>query len=123
MYVKIMWHVEEEGITNPSDPESPPSLVVPRHHCIFETKRAKYRKIRVCSNKEFNSWLSNCYTDHSIIGPEIPEEISGIHGMEFLYVSIYEEDRDSWWENFIAPNCYLYVMNDNGKTIDSLICH
>jgi hypothetical protein len=124
MYLKIMWHEEEEGITSPSgDSESPPSLVVPRHHCIFETNKAEYRKIRVCSMKEFKAWLNTCYTEHSVVGPGIPDEISEVYGMEFLFVKVYDGSKNSGWQNFIAPNCYLYIMNEDGKTIDSLICH
>lgn len=124
MYIKVMWHVEEEGITSPSgDPDVPPSLVVPRQHCIFEARRVEYRKIRVCSSEEFDKWLRNCYVSHAMLGPEIPEKISEIHGMEFLFISIRDEDTDSGWRNFVAPNCYLYVMNDSGKTIDKLVCH
>lgn len=121
MYLKVMWHVEEEGITPSSG--SLEGLVVPRQHCIFETKRAEYRKIKVFSKTKFHEWLKNCYREHTMMGPEILEEVSETHGMEFLFISIRDEDAENKWRNFVSPNSYLYVMNDQGKTIDTLICH
>lgn len=124
MYVKIVWWMEEDGITAPSgDPNVPPELVVPKQNCIFETKRTEYRKIRVYSKEVFDRWLRNCYCGHIMIGPEIPEEISEIHGMEFLFIQMEDKDEESGWRNFVAPNCMLYIMNDTGKTIDKLVCH
>lgn len=124
MYVKFVWWIEEDGITSPSgDPGVPPSLVVPRQHSIYETKRADYRKICVHSKEQFEKWLRTCYCGHVMIGPEIPEEISEAHGMEFLFVQIEDPDEESGWRNFVAPNCMLYIMNDSGKTIDKLVCH
>jgi hypothetical protein len=124
MYIKIAWHVDEEGVTNPSgDPEIPDGLVVPKHNCVFETNRAEYRKIRVHTEKEFFDWLRNCNYEHIMMGPELLEETPE-HGIEFLFVRIYDGDENVVPRSrvFIFPNSYLYVMNKEGKTIDSVIC-
>lgn len=122
MYVKIVWWREESGVIGSSG--DPDKLTVPKQNCIFETKgRVEYRKIRVCSKEEFDEWLRNCHYGHIMIGPEIPEEISEIHGMEFLFVQMEDKNEEGAWRNFVAPNCMLYIMNDTGKTIDKLVCH
>jgi len=123
MFIKIAWHVEEEGITPLSGIRE--GLVVPRQHCMFETKRAEYRKIRVRSVGDFEKWLMADRCGHEFIGPGMPEEALENHGVEFLFVRIYDDEdtKESNWKNFVAPNSYLYVMNDQGKTIDTLICH
>jgi len=124
MYLKIAWHVEEDGIIVPSSFETaPPTLVAPRQHYMFETDRARYKKARVLSMNAFWEWLMKSFRrSHHVVGPEIPQELSEGEGFEFLVIDIPNALEDSGWETILAPNCSLYVMNSKGKTIDTLIC-
>jgi len=42
---------------------------------------------------------------------------------EYLLISIIKGDRDSKHLCLVASGCTLFLMNDKGKTVDTISCH
>ena len=129
MYVKIIEHLEGNGVF-PKYGNG--DLVVPTRNHVFETDSVEYKKVRVTSQEEYKERVLvleeyttiGCAPILCNCGPG--DECSKCQGdessFEFLVISIYNAGKDTW-RNIVAPGCSLYVMNDQGKTIDSVICH
>lgn len=90
-------------------------LVVPYCSQIFEGKRMSYRKFRVSGSDEYYKVTTNLGGHQVLSNMDIEKEF------EFILLSIYECDGTP--EHFIsAADSVLYIMNDNGKTIDKMAC-
>jgi len=121
MYLKIIRHLGDElGVS--SRRGSLEDKVVPIEHHIFECTEARYRKTSVKRVAEFHDIINKMDVVRIItpvyddLGEEEPFEFIQIH-------TVIKEDDDKYsWENLICRDCVLYVMNNEGKTIDSLVC-
>ena len=117
MYVKIVRHLEnEQGVS--SSRGSLEAKVVPSEHHIFECWEARYRKVAVNNISEFNERMK--YIESVRIVISVPEE----GPFEFIQVQMFmkEDDLKYAGETLIARDCMLYLMNNEGKTIDSIVC-
>jgi len=90
-------------------------LVVPHESYVWEAKSAKYKKIRVESQEEFES--------------KLPEEVYVISGFPQVregcgveYIELRLENEKKECEYIVCTDGHLYIMNDQGKTIDSVNC-
>lgn len=122
MYVKIVRHLEDEqGVS--SSRGSLEGKVVPSEHHIFECLEARYKKVTVNNVSEFHERMRYIESVRIIIS--LPEEGS----FEFIQVIITIKENGAakaivgaTQEALIGRDCTLFLMNDEGKTIDSLIC-
>ena len=117
MYVKIVEHLEDEkGVS--SSRGSLEEKVVPSEHHMFECLEATYRKVTVDSITEFYERMVHIETVRVIIS--VPEK----GPFEFVQCKtvIREGGERILNETLIARNCILYLMNNDGKTIDSMVC-
>lgn len=117
MYVKIVEHLEDErGVS--SKRGSLEEKVVPSEHHMFECLEARYRKVSVNNISEFNERMKYIETVRIIVFA--PEE----GPFEFIQLQMFmkEDDPKNAGETLIARNCALFLMNNEGKTIDSIVC-
>ena len=84
------------------------------------------KKVRVNSNEEFEEQLSelpSCYilNTYNLISPDTGER-KFIEYLEIHAIKNRGENGSVSKDIFIAPNSFLFVMNNDGQTIDSLSC-
>ena len=118
MYIKIVRHLEDEqGVS--SSRGSLEEKVVPTEHHIFECLEARYKKVTVNSTSEFHERMNKIETAR-IVTP-IPEKNSPF---EFIQIKtiIKENDEKFIDETLVGRVCTLFIMNNEGKTIDRMIC-
>ena len=118
MYIKIVRHLEDEqGVS--SSKGSLEEKVVPSEHHIFECWEAEYRKVSVSSISEFHELMNKIETAR-IVTP-IAEKDSPF---EFIQVRTINVEGDDKYvdETLIGRDCTLFIMNNEGKTIDRMIC-
>ncbi len=129
MYVKIVRHLEDEqGV---SDRRGTSEKVVPSEHYIFECLEAQYRKVTVSKMSEFHKRMDNFETVRIVTPIPEKEVLDVVSGQvekdcpfEFIQIktTIKEGDNKFVNETLIARTCTLFIMNNEGKTIDSLVC-
>ena len=120
MYVKIKEYLDAKGVF---PKRGAGDLIVPTRNHVFETNSIEYKKVRVTSKKELDDALLGI-TDYCVIGylPELcncegaGKECNLCASFEFIIVTMEKHG------NYIA-NGELFLMNEQGKTIDSLVCH
>jgi len=88
--------------------------VVPTINYVYEAEKIGYRKVRVFSHEEFEESLKRL-EDHSVVG-DFPEDVRSDGSFEYIILQI--DDKVT-----VFLNSTLYIMNDRGKTIDSLVCY
>ncbi|MBD3261943.1 MAG: hypothetical protein GF334_09835 [Candidatus Altiarchaeales archaeon] len=106
-------NIELRGVSNKEGNKA--KLVVPYVCHVFEGKRMSYKKYSVSGKDEYYA-ITRPLTIHCVLSDmDITQEF------EFIVLSIYAEDGTP--ESYIsAADAILYIMNDNGKTIDKLAC-
>jgi hypothetical protein len=130
MYIKIVDHLDGPGVF-PKKGDG--DLVVAEKNHLYETDKVTYRKVRIRSEKEFTE-VTRDFGDHTFLGrPPIewctcPKDggcqICGGGGPNYEVILIrFHNDKLNEWLGLIAFGCYFYIMNDEGKTIDKLVCH
>ncbi len=120
MYVKIVRHLEDEqGVS--SNKGSLEEKVVPSEHHIFECLEARYRKVAVNNISEFTERMNRIETVR-IVTP-MPEK-DDFFEFEFVQVKTVIKENEVKFvnETLIGRNCTLFIMNNEGKTIDSMVC-
>jgi len=119
MYVKIARYLEDrqEVSSNRGDLER---KVVPSEHYISECVGAHYKKVAVSSMFDFHELMSKM-EPVTIITP-IPEKDSPFEFVQVRLVQSLENHDKLVDETLIARDCTLYLMNNEGKTIDSIVC-
>lgn len=118
MYIKIVRHLEDEqGVSNSRG--SLYDKVVPSLHHMFECLEAEYRKVAVNNMDEFHDRM-NSFETHRIVTP-MPDMDSPF---EFIQIktTIKEDDDKFVGDILVGKDCVLFIMNDDGKTIDSMVC-
>lgn len=106
-------NIELRGVSNKEGNKA--ELVVPYVCHIFEGKRMSYKKYKVAGKDEYFS-ITKPLAIHCVLSNmDVTQEF------EFIVLSIY--DNEGVPESYIsAADTVLYIMNDNGKTIDKLAC-
>ena len=116
MIVKLVRFISEQArgcYPRSGNKECP---VVPTHTHVFDCLEVKYRKYLAKDLGDAIELMGN--TSHEIL-PYDPGFDSG--PFEFLMVSV-KSSEDKGWENYFAPDYSLYILNDKGKTVDSIHC-
>ena len=118
MYIKIVRHLEDEKGVSSSRGDLG-AKVVPSEHHIFECLEARYRKVTVGNTSEFHERMRPIETVRIIT--LMPETNSPF---EFIQIKtiIKEDDEKFVNETLVARDCVLFLMNNDGKTIDSIVC-
>ena len=118
MYIKIVRHLEdEEGVS--SSRGSLEEKVVPSENHIFECCEARYKKVAVAGIAEFHERMKHIESVRIVI--EVPVE----GPFEFVQVQTFlRDENDELYASdaLIAKECTVYFMNNDGKTIDRMIC-
>jgi len=124
MYIKIVRYIEGRGVkSNNSE-----NVVVPTSTMLIECERVEYSKHRVANFKEFETYVTlQEIFEYAIVGEWSWDTENLMHKnlgseeqiCEFVLVHHIKGDRR---ETLVAPNCDLYLMGNDGRTIDSLRC-
>ena len=103
--------------------------VVPYKNLVFEAERAYYSKIRVYTWKQLQEYTENFDSLRFPFGgiEQHPEgeqdEWVKENGVEFIILELYNNGFDF---DDACTYCFresnLYVMNNEGKTVDSISC-
>jgi hypothetical protein len=98
--------------------------VVPYTNQILEGDRFEYEKIRLKSAKQYEELLDNRGSSHEILSymPDIDQAVNFNNGdgFEIILLSAYKGDSV---KNYISTeDTVLFIMNENGKTIDKIAC-
>jgi hypothetical protein len=101
MFVKIVREINGKGVT---DSKGGPVLVVPRKVTLFEADKVDYKKVTKQQGEHPGAFPIR------VLGPEPGT------GDEVLVVRLDDE------LTVMATGCSLFIMNDAGRTIDSIVC-
>jgi hypothetical protein len=132
MIFKIFRHVEGERTSDRHGRIDTPNTL-PSESWLFEAPSARYRKIKVKNWKEFAARTSEeGFRVLTIIGQGPPCTCGPNDGcskckdpqvgewLEYIELILLREEDT---EMVVAMESSLYVMNDNGKTVDSIHCY
>ena len=112
MYVKIKKHIDHQnGVYSRSGRDK----VVPTMSRIYETVEVEFTKYSVNSWDEFGEKVKD-FGEFSLI-TSLPDAKND--RFEFLFITLYLKDGMRF---LIAPNASIFIMNEDGKTIDSMSC-
>lgn len=116
MYLKFVKPMEEQnGVSNSKG--NPEEQVVPYDTRLFEAKTADYKKVRVLSDDELDSLTDELLEFYCLY--DLPEQVDPEAGCEVLITYVTDNGGDV--ETLVVgPECTLFVMNNEGKTIDSV---
>lgn len=118
MYLKLKQFIDfdsplKEGIYSDDGYE-----VVPRAIHIIEAKRVSYKRLRFKNMKDLYKKEKEIFPRNSyymIFGAPEKEEFEG------FFIDIFD-DKQELVSSIVAVNCELYIMNNNGKTVDADHC-
>lgn len=119
MYVKLLWHlVSEAGVSD--NQGGTKDLVVPTENQMFEAIDVKWRKVRISSQEELDNFYHNtipCYVVN-----DVPSKFKG-KDIEILRVVLTRRDEknEETCATIIAYDCSMFIMNNEGKTIERVI--
>lgn len=122
MYVKIVRYLEGlRGVSSNKGEE-----VVPKEVLLVSSKFIEYSKFRSRNQGDFDKCIENInsyiFCGQTLSpGEECDIDCSLSFDQEFVLIRYLPDDSDEY-ENIISYNCHVYIMNDDGKTIDSLTC-
>ena len=126
MYIKIVRHLQDEKSVSNSR-GSLMDKVVPSNHHIFESLEAEYKKVTVSNIAEFQKRMGEIETvrivtpipDHDIINDELEDS-----SFEFIQARLTTKEDDEKFidETLVGKDCTLYIMNNEGRTIDRMGC-
>ena len=120
MYIKIVRHLENEEGVSSSRGGSLKDKVVPTEHHMFECLEALYRKVTVNNISGLHERMNDVESVR-VVTP-MPDE-NYPSPFEFIQIQIIKEDDDMFvHETLIGRECTLFIMNNEGKTIDSMVC-
>jgi len=88
--------------------------VVPRREHLYEVDEMEYWKVAVAGAKEYEEHLlslGSCFVFGAV--PEVEGEF------EFIDLSLHRE-KEEVWDNVVVLNASVYIMSNEGKTIDSI---
>lgn len=125
MYIKIVRYLEGRGVTSNNSEH----LVVPKSVIMIDCDYVKYSKHMVLDFNEFEAYMiHNEMYNYSIIGEWnddnhniLQNDLETKKEKRCEFILIYYTKGENF-EYLVAPNCNMYLMNNDGKTIDSLTC-
>lgn len=113
MFIKLVQRLEDRrGVTNPRGEKIVPSTIK-----IFEAQEVEYEKVCVNSDEEMNEFVDNAmnrFGEVLVIGRRIEE----IYPLEFIYINQLKYADE--FRNVLFFGEAMYIMNDNGDTIESV---
>lgn len=117
MYLKILQYLEDDCVSTRIGASETSGSLVPNEVSVFECRRLNFERI-FCKNMDDFSEKARKYlgTDFEIITFHPKPGNS----FEVFLVTIYYENNDI--KKYVAFNSRLWIMNCNGKTIDSDNC-
>jgi len=128
MYAKFVVYDEGSVFYNAvgiSDKEGTKAeWVVPYDNQMIEAKRMSYRKIRVRNRSEYYEITSHlgCHVMLSNVPFDVDGPENDDKSFEFILLSVYDGEEVPPANYISAADSVLFVMNENGKTIDKLAC-
>ena len=128
MFVKIVRHMDgERGVTSNKGTLN----VVPKEQTLYEISnddendipRVQYSKHAATSLEEFYETVERIAESDSyeIVG-YVCNDKGQLLSEEFLILQMIPKNR-SCIRTIVATKCWLYILNNDGKTIDSLWCN
>lgn len=112
MYVKIKNHLDHQtGVHSKSGRD----IVVPTTNRVYETNSVEFTKYSVASWDDFDKKVKDL-GEFSLV-TSLPQGKND--RFEFLFVTLYVDDDVKF---LVAPNASVFIMNKDGKTIDSMSC-
>jgi len=125
MYIKIVRHLQDEkGVSNSRG--SLMDKVVPSNHHIFESLEAEYKKVTVSNIAEFQKRMGEIETVRVVTPMPEHDMTNELEDTSFEFIqarlTIKEDDEKFIDETLIAKDCCLYIMNNEGRTIDRMSC-
>lgn len=128
MIFKICKHVDRDGVSDKHGHIDVP--VVPRENWLFEAPSGRYTKVKITTWHELNARMEG-WPVLTVIGPGPPCTCT-VHEK----CSKCEKEFDKWLEYIelilmygdnsemvVATEASLYIMNDQGKTVDTVHCY
>lgn len=80
---------------------------------LYSTNDLSYKKVKVKDKEEMIRVAPKTY----ILASDIPPE----GDFEFLDICLFDP-ADKTSKNIVAPQCSAFILNQDGRTIDSLHC-
>ena len=121
MYIKMVKEIDANGVSDKNG--SADEKVVPYETFMLEVKKISYSKHNFGSIKEMDSFLE-IYPEYEVpFGLptcEPSDRPEGYPGHEIMVVKLYEA---ATLGVLIVCDCALYIMNDDGKTVETLRCN
>jgi len=120
MFIKLQQFLNDEGISGNNDPDDCLGNIVPRRFNLIEANGVNYFRLSFKDYADFELKRGKKFPRSSY---HIPFHIdyNNIDDFEAFFIDILDEKQEVI-TSIIAANCSLYLMNDNGKTIDSDHC-
>lgn len=84
---------------------------------MFESEHVEFKILKAKSVEELGEIFSG-YSTHTVVG-HLPE--SSDCPVKFIHIFMYDAVKDEQ-KTVFAFNSDLYLMNENGKTVDRLGC-
>lgn len=116
MYVKFVWHLDnKEGVSDSQG--NTEQLVVPTENQMFEAIDARWKKVRVVTQKQLDEFFETavpCYVVNNV-SSQLRDK-----AMEILHVVLTRRDNknEEAYADLIACDCSMFIMNNDGKTIE-----
>ena len=133
MFVKIVRYLDEEHLVTGNDGTL---NVIPKEQTLYEVSDSvggddtvipavRYSKHTVKSLNEFYKMLSDRVETESynVVGSVIDDK-ENLLGEEFLVLQFTHKNKlnSNYVRTVVTRDCQLYILNKDGKTIDSLQC-
>lgn len=113
MYVKLMQHLNKDyGVTDKNGRDN--CLVVPSRNIIIECTDVQYEKVRFTTEQE----LLNSFGSFIYFGESKKVAYKGNPLNEAVLVKILKSNN--CWDYYLCGDCDIFVMNSEGKTIDTI---
>jgi len=103
MYVKLVKRTNGKGVSNR---RGGMEEVVPNEYRMFDANDINYKKIRIDNEEELPSGTM----------------VFDVPDMSPFEIFLIELGRQDHKEVYVAPDCIMFIMNDEGKTIDHIAC-
>lgn len=118
MFVKIERYIEsDKGVVGNDG-----SKVVPKERKIYEVDSVTYKKLGINFLEELEEILHLETSRWGFVAPFPAADLENGTIPSPVEVIIVEMWKDGKSDIVVAPQCALFIMNEEGKTIDSLYC-
>lgn len=119
MYAKFVGHLGDNSNAVLSSKGG--SVVAPKTNVVYEADDLIYSKRCFLSMREYTEWnRTKTAAIHTTIIGNYPVQSKDEEPFEVIIATVWR--NSSIASTIHAPNCELYVLNNEGKTIDRLWC-